>query len=37
MAGIRITAFDAAVMVGCFVRTLAFGIWSGRKRSRDAE
>ncbi len=37
MTGMRITAIDAAVVAGYFVLTIAFGIWSGRKKIRNAE
>lgn len=36
MSGMRITAVDAAVVVGYFVLTIAFGIWSGRKKILNA-
>jgi SSS family solute:Na+ symporter len=37
MNGLRIANPDAVVVVGYFVLTIAFGIWSGRKKIRSAE
>lgn len=37
MNGMRITTTDAAVVAGYFVLTIAFGVWSGRKKIRSAE
>ena len=37
MNGARITVLDAGVVVAYFVGTVAFGIWSGRRKIRNAE